>query len=419
MPGGFIRREPTDSSKLRENHEVVELFTRVHWIAFCDKLQGYDDEVAEEFLQALRVKSKTEATVNFRGLSLTLTPRYISQITELPMGLPWEKDERKLSQQAKKEFFPPGEEFSEDKNGVRRTSLLPPWDEVSLQILRYITCEGRFSIIYGYQFQLLTELRHHSDLPVEKRLSIPYFLLQSLMECATKLKEGIPDQVAHHGVIKLLVEDTLHSYKVPLAWEAFRNLTKDGDIKMLTEERSSSSSEDKEPVAKKRKETGQKTTPSVQKKEKKQKQIKKDAEERIETPIYTARERRLQVRAEQAEKPHLSISTSSVLATKSQAKVHTEKQAKVATPVATGKQKRVSTGSPKTIKERVSTGSPKVPKTGASTGSHQRKKQRRKRLIFWKGRQQLCWPPSARQPSHEKRGRGRPLYISKQGGASE
>ena len=193
MPGGFIRREPTDSSKLRENQEVVELFTWAQWISFCDKLQGYDEEVAEEFLQALRPKSKTLATVNFRGLSLKLTPQYISRIIELPMGLPWDKEERKLSQQAKKEFFPPEEEFSEDKNGVRRTSLLPPWNEVSLQIMKYITCEGRFSIVYAYHFRLLTELRHRIDLPVEKKLSIPYFLLQSLIECATKLKEGIPD----------------------------------------------------------------------------------------------------------------------------------------------------------------------------------------------------------------------------------
>ena len=78
MLGGFIRREPTDSAKLRENPEVVELFTRAQWISFCEKLQSYDDEVAEEFLQALRPKSKTLATVNFRGLSLKLTPQFIS-----------------------------------------------------------------------------------------------------------------------------------------------------------------------------------------------------------------------------------------------------------------------------------------------------------------------------------------------------
>ena len=197
----------------------------------------------------MKPKSQTLATVSFRGLSLKLTPKHISQITELPMGLPWDKEERKQSRQAKKEFFPPEEEFLEDKNGVRRTSLSPPWNEVSLQIMKYITCEGRFSIVYAYHFRLLTELRHRIDLPVEKKLSIPYYLLQSLMECATKLREGIPDQIAHHGLIKLLVEDALHSYKVPLSWESFRNLTKGGDIKMLIEETGSSSSEEHEAVA--------------------------------------------------------------------------------------------------------------------------------------------------------------------------
>ena len=220
----------------RRSQAVVELFTQAQWMSFCDKLQGYDEEMVEEFLQALRPKSKVLATVNFRGLSLTITPQSISRITELPMGLPWDKEERKLNQQAKKEFFPPEVSFTEDKNGVRRTSLLPPWNEVSLQIMKYITCEGHYSILYAYHFQLLSELRHRIDLPAEQRLSIPYFLLQSLMECATKLKDGIPDQVAHHGLIKLLVEDALHSYKVPLAWESFRNFTREGDIKMLLEE---------------------------------------------------------------------------------------------------------------------------------------------------------------------------------------
>jgi len=96
MPGGFIRREPTDSKKLQENPEVVELFTRARWMSFCDKLQGYDDEVAEEFLCALKPKSKMLAIVNFRGLNLRLTPLFIIRVTGLPMGVPWDKEERKL-----------------------------------------------------------------------------------------------------------------------------------------------------------------------------------------------------------------------------------------------------------------------------------------------------------------------------------
>lgn len=217
MPGGFIRKEPSDSRKLRETPEVVDLFTRANWVTFCDRIQGHDDEVTEEFLMSLQPKSKTLATVNFRGLTLKLTPQLISRVTDLPLGIPWSKEERALGQKAKKEFFLPEEQFSEDKNGVRRASLHPFWSEVSLQIMKYITCEGQFSIVYGYHFRLLSELRHRMDLPPEQKLSIPYFLLQSLIECGTKLKEGTPDQLAHHGLIKLLVEDALHTYTIPLS----------------------------------------------------------------------------------------------------------------------------------------------------------------------------------------------------------
>lgn len=118
MPGGFIRKEPSDSKKLRETPKVVELFSRAHWMTFCDKLQGHDDEITEEFLRSLKPKSKTLATVNFRGLTLRLTPQLISRVTDLLMGVPWDEEERKLGQKAKKEFFLPEEQFSEDKNGV-------------------------------------------------------------------------------------------------------------------------------------------------------------------------------------------------------------------------------------------------------------------------------------------------------------
>ena len=108
--------------------------------------------ITEEFLRSLKPKSKTLATFNFRGLTLRLTPQLISRVTDLPKGVPWDKEETKLGQKAKKEFFLSEEQFSEDKNGVRRTSLQPFWSKVSLQIMKYITCEGQFSIVYGYHF---------------------------------------------------------------------------------------------------------------------------------------------------------------------------------------------------------------------------------------------------------------------------
>lgn len=102
MPGGFIRKEPSDSSKLRENPEVVNLFTHANWMTFCDKIQGHDDEITDEFLMSLQPKSKTQATVKFKGLTLKLTPKLISRVIGLPLGIPWSKEEKASGQKAKK-----------------------------------------------------------------------------------------------------------------------------------------------------------------------------------------------------------------------------------------------------------------------------------------------------------------------------
>ena len=96
MPEGFIRKEPSDSRKLREHPEVVNLFTRANWMTFCDKIQGHDDEITEELLMSLKPKSKTHATVNFKGLTLEVTPELINRVIGLPLGLPWSKEERSL-----------------------------------------------------------------------------------------------------------------------------------------------------------------------------------------------------------------------------------------------------------------------------------------------------------------------------------
>lgn len=212
-----MRKEPLNSSKLHEHPEVVSLFTKASWMPFFEKIHGYDEEVAEEFLMSLRPHSKTHATVSFRGLTIELTPEFISRVTDLPLGLPQSKEEKPLGQVAKKTFFQVDEHPAEDKNGVRRTSLPHPWGEVSYQIMKYISCEGRFNIVYGYHFRLLHELRYGMDLHAARKLSLPYFILHSLIECGNKLNAGFPDQLAHHGIIKLLVEDALHTYTIPIA----------------------------------------------------------------------------------------------------------------------------------------------------------------------------------------------------------
>ena len=91
-----MRKEPLNSNQLHEHPEVVTLFTRENSMIFFEKIHGYDDEVIEEFLMALKPHSRTHTIVSFRGLSLELTPDFISQITGLPPGIPWSKEEKAL-----------------------------------------------------------------------------------------------------------------------------------------------------------------------------------------------------------------------------------------------------------------------------------------------------------------------------------
>jgi len=92
------------------------------------------------------------------------------------------------SQVSKRKFFLEGEEPTEDKNGVTRESFPCPWNEVGYQLIKYISCEGRYSVVYGYHFGILEELRFRAEAPPHQRLNIPYFLLQSLIDSSIKME---------------------------------------------------------------------------------------------------------------------------------------------------------------------------------------------------------------------------------------
>ena len=62
--------------------------------------------------------------------------------------------------------------------------------EVGYQLVKYISCEGRYSVGYGNHLSMLEELRLGVETPIHQRLNIPYFLMQSLIDSSSKVKEG-------------------------------------------------------------------------------------------------------------------------------------------------------------------------------------------------------------------------------------
>ena len=78
---------------------------------------------------------------------------------------------------AKRKLFLEGEEPIKEKNGVRRDSLPYPLSEVGYQLIKYISFEGIYSVVYGYHFRILEELRFGVETLVRQRPNIPYFLM--------------------------------------------------------------------------------------------------------------------------------------------------------------------------------------------------------------------------------------------------
>ena len=174
MTRGFNKREPTGKTRIHLHPSVVDIFRRNQCLGFFKLLRGYDDDVAREFAISLTPQARFSATIVVRGLLLTITPESISRITTLPLGLQWRKEDKASITYNKKKHFFEDEEPIEDTNGIRRERIPYPWDEVSYHILKYICCEGKLSIVYGYQFRFLHEQRFGEELPPHRRLSVPY-----------------------------------------------------------------------------------------------------------------------------------------------------------------------------------------------------------------------------------------------------
>eukprot|EP01018_Ginkgo_biloba_P025387 Gb_18450 [translate_table: standard] len=69
-------------------------------------------------------------------------------------------------------FLKDDEAFCWLQSRIARESLPKPWDKVAVQIMKYLTLEGKFRKIFGYHIAILNSIRN------EERINIPLFLLK-------------------------------------------------------------------------------------------------------------------------------------------------------------------------------------------------------------------------------------------------
>jgi SOS response regulatory protein OraA/RecX len=91
------------------------------------------------------------------------------------------------------------------------------------KLQKYLTCEGRYGLVFFYHFRLLMHFKGET-------INLPHFLLNNLKKMVASIQHSprnIDNRLYHHGIIKMLIESKLQKQKDN--WEAFliRNHFKD------------------------------------------------------------------------------------------------------------------------------------------------------------------------------------------------
>jgi hypothetical protein len=113
---------------------------------------------------------------------------------------------------AQQNFFLPEERIEFKGRGVQLSSLPPPWPEVARFIKHYLTCEGRYQVVYQHDFLLLSHLRHN------RRVNIPYYLLGCLKNMAHYCRKAKDPTLSltHHRLVQLLIQRGFSQQNPPL-----------------------------------------------------------------------------------------------------------------------------------------------------------------------------------------------------------
>jgi hypothetical protein len=207
MGGSVIRNEPATTALLEHYPAAYQIFQQAGWLNYFRRLQGYNEQ---QVLQFARNLQEDHSVVE--GVRISVTEEDIAEVSGLPTD-----DTRKFSRKhiignVQQNFFLPGERIELKGRGVQLSSLPPPWPEVARFIKHYLTCEGRYQVVYQHDFLLLSHLRHN------RRVNIPYYLLGCLKNMAHYCRKAKDPTLSltHHRLVQLLIHRGFSQQNRPL-----------------------------------------------------------------------------------------------------------------------------------------------------------------------------------------------------------
>ena len=145
--------ERFDSSTVQKY--FLEILEKNQWISFFEKIDGYCEKVGLEF--AYSFDGERDTIGNF---TIRLSEDIAAKITGLPQQGERYFKTKQLKDNSWAPFISRSMTTSVDwKKGIPRIWLIHPWDEIAYIIHKFVTCEGRFNIIYLYHIKLMYHLR--------------------------------------------------------------------------------------------------------------------------------------------------------------------------------------------------------------------------------------------------------------------
>eukprot|EP01018_Ginkgo_biloba_P013977 Gb_31793 [translate_table: standard] len=192
MGGDHVTIEPTI---LKIDKEVRSILEEAGLLPFFKKFSGHSDSITNQI-----VESWKDGRVSVNGLEILINEVLLVDVSALPCeGEVISRDKTSQVGQLTK-FIRDDEMFCWLDSGIARESLSKPWDRVAVQVMKYLTLEGKFWKLFGYHIAILNSMRN------KEKVNIPLFLLKSMEKSVKAVKAGKGKSPLHQGLMKMLVD---------------------------------------------------------------------------------------------------------------------------------------------------------------------------------------------------------------------
>jgi hypothetical protein len=202
-----VRIEPNGNQALLMFDNARKDLEANGWLTFVQRFEGFNLFVAQQFALTF---DGCRAKVG--DIQLEIDEGFISSATGLPAtGQRWFKNS-KVEEVPWPLLFLSRKVTSCDR-GMPISMLKPRWHDLLMLVKQFVTCEGRYRLIFLYHLRLLMNF-------IGYPLNMPFYFQRSLYKMSKRFKKEKADSsLFHHGLIKLII--VYHLSLHGDSWRAF------------------------------------------------------------------------------------------------------------------------------------------------------------------------------------------------------